>query len=787
MGQIIIYIAFASSLISCISYFTVNSGKNDFLKSARAFYHVMAVFTISSAAFLLYNILTHHFEYTYVWDHSSTKEPLNLLIATFYAGQEGSFHLWALWMSIIGIFLLAYTSKQDSTGKDRYEAPVMAIFTLLQTCLLLILIIKSPYLFVWESFPKDVQAGFIPPDGRGLNPLLMNIWMSIHPPILFTGFSLMSVPFCFAIAALIKNEYDRWVKFSMPWLLSAAMVLGLAIMMGGYWAYGVLGWGGYWAWDPVENSSLIPWIIAVAAIHLMVSQNKLGGFKKSSLLLCILAYILVLYSTFLTRSGVLGDASVHSFVDPGQEVYLFLIIFLVIFTSGGIGLLIFRLKNLKTVKTEHTKVLSRESALFIGAITLCAAALVVLAGTSWPLIAKGTVDASFYNKMNLPLAILIVFINGLSILLRWKHSDEKQFLKSLITPLILSSLLTILFVVIGIRDFLIGLLAAGALFAFFINIEIAYNVLRKNLPKAGAYIAHAGIAVLFLGIIGSARYSKEVDVSLPFNEPREALGFKMTYTGAVPIPGDTTKYYFNVDVEKDGRKMTMQPVMYYSSYSEGVMKNPDIKDLVVKDLYLSPQALDVPEDFSEKDVDSLVKGETKTLKNLKIKFTDFNMDSFNRDELMKGKSQTMGADIEVSDSGKTKKMTIKMKYSPEGEPDYIAVPLNDKYNIYLVKVSVMADPSIQLAVVDKIEKMNDPNKVEVPTLVLKASIKPYIDLVWIGTVTMVLGFFFSVIKRARRLKSEAGKKEVLTNGKGNVSGNGKAEIKKGEKIKEAFL
>lgn len=780
MGQILIYTAFAASLISCISYFAVNSGKQNFVKIARLSYHVMAAFTISSAAFLLYNILTHHFEYTYVWDHSSTKEPLNLLIATFYSGQEGSFHIWALWMSIIGIILMAYTSKRDAVGKDRYEAPVMGVFTLLMVFLLFILIIKSPYLFVWESFPKDVQFGFIPQEGRGLNPLLMNIWMSIHPPILFTGFSLMSVPFCFAMAALMRNEYDRWVKYAMPWTLCAAMVLGLAIMLGGYWAYGVLGWGGYWAWDPVENSSLVPWIICVAAIHLMISQNKLGNFKKSTLLLSILAYVLVLYSTFLTRSGVLGDASVHSFVDPGQEVYLFLVVFLILFTIGGFGLLIYRLKNLKTPKTEHTNVLSRETALFTGSVILCLAALVVFAGTSWPLVAKGTVDASFYNKMNIPLGILVVLINGMSILLRWKRSDEKQFLKSLVVPFVLAASLTIVFAFLGMKDLLIALFAGGALFAFFINIEMVYEVAKKNWTKSGAFIAHVGIAVFFLGVIGSSKYSKEVDVSLPFGEPKEALGYTMTYVGATKIPNDTDKYYFNVDVEKDGRKMTMQPIMYYSAYSEGVMKNPDIKDLVVKDLYLSPQALDVPEDFSETDTDSLKKGESKTLKGMNIKFTDFNMDNFNREELMKGKSQVMGADIEVTDSGKSqpKKMTIKVKYSAEGEPEYVGTPLSgsDKYDIYLVKVMVQNDPSIQLAVVDKIAKMNDPNRVTQPTLILKASIKPYIDLVWIGVSVMVLGFFFSIIKRNRRLKSENRKDELVldkhVNGNGNGSLNG---------------
>ena len=487
---------------------------------------------------------------------------------------------------------------------------------------------------MWESFPKDVQAGFIPPEGRGLNPLLQNIWMSIHPPILFTGFSAMSVPFCFAVAALIRNEYDRWVKIALPWTLFAACVLGFGIMLGGYWAYGVLGWGGYWAWDPVENSSLVPWICCIAAVHLMVSSETTKGFRKSSLLLCITSYILVLYSTFLTRSGVLGDASVHSFVDPGQEVYLLLIIFLSLFGAGGIGLILFRLKYLKTQpKTEPVKILSRESALFVGAITLCAAALVVLVGTSWPIISKGTVEPDFYNRMILPLAILIAFINGSSILLRWKHSEEKEFLKSLFVPFILAAVLTGIFAFMGMKDILIALLAVSALFSFFINIEIAYVIIRKNRAKAGAYIAHVGFAFLLLGVIGSARYSIEENLSLPLGEPKEALGYRLTYMGATPIPGDEEKYHFNVRVERDGRMILLQPVMFYSDYSEGVMKNPDIANLVVKDLYLSPMSLEVPEQFGVNDVDSIKKGETKDIKGLKVKFVDFNMNEFNRDEL----------------------------------------------------------------------------------------------------------------------------------------------------------
>ncbi|MFZ1460292.1 MAG: cytochrome c biogenesis protein CcsA, partial [Ignavibacteria bacterium] len=442
MGSILIQSGFAAAIVSAILYLLASTGKEKYLKYGRLFFHLSVTATIASAAYLVYLIISHQFQYTYVWNYSSKSLPVNLLVSTFYAGQEGSFHLWAFFMAVLGIFLLQFLLKRDSSGNhnsniernDKYEPLVMFTFTLIHAFVLFILVIKSPYLFVWESFPKDAAVGFIPEDGRGLNPLLQNFWMTIHPPILFAGFSALAIPFCFAIAALVKNRYSEWMKLALPWTLFAGMILGLGIMLGGYWAYGVLGWGGYWAWDPVENSSLVPWIIIVAAIHTMLAEEKTSGYKKSSLILCIMAFVMVLYSTFLTRSGILGDSSVHSFVDPGQEVYLFLVVFLSLFGLSGIGLIFFRLKSLKTKKADTSEVLSRESALFTGAVVLSAAALVIAVGTSWPIISKGTIDAAFYNKMNLPLAIFIGVINGFSIMLAWKHSEEKRFLRSLIVP-----------------------------------------------------------------------------------------------------------------------------------------------------------------------------------------------------------------------------------------------------------------------------------------------------------------------------------------------------------------
>jgi len=775
MGTTILYIGFISCFLSAVLYFFASRGNTKIIGPARLFFHVSVIMTISSAAYLLYLIITHQFQYTYVWNYSSKDLPINLLASTFYAGQEGSFHLWAFMMAVLGIFLMGYLKSRDNdstlshsneTDKGKYEPIVMFTFALIQSFLLFIMIIKSPYLYVWESFPQDVTIGFVPEDGRGLNPLLQNFWMTIHPPILFAGFSSLAIPFCFAIAALVKNSYSRWLKLVLPWTLFSGMVLGVGIMLGGFWAYGVLGWGGYWGWDPVENSSFVPWIVIVAAIHSMIAEEKTGKFKKTSLLLAITAFILVLYSTFLTRSGILGDASVHSFVDPGQEVYLFLVVFLSLFGAGGIGLILFRWKSLNATKTEPANILSRESAVFVGAITLCATALVIGVGTSWPIFSKGTIDPAFYNKMNLPLAILIAAINGISILLAWKHTEEKRFYKSLYLPLIISGIVTVGLVILGIHDVLIAIFVAASLFALLVNASIAYKIFIKNNLKAGPYVAHLGIMILFLGIVGSSKYSEEVNLSLPLNEPQSALGYDLTYKGATPFGDNNDKYHFNVVVEKDGKGFLLQPVMFYSEYSQGIMKNPDIANLGIKDVYLSPMSLESPKPFSDDDVVAFKKGEEKEVKGLKIKFVDFDRSKFSQEAMSEGKDNTIGAEFEVTLDGKTEKIIAEQKMS-EGNTDNIPVRLSatDKFTFMLTHIAIAGESTADLAVIDE----SNPSVQNPETLVLTASIKPFINLVWGGTIIMALGFFFSLYGRAKRFKQSQLKESsnIVKNGSTN--------------------
>ncbi|MBK8550547.1 MAG: hypothetical protein IPL53_05575 [Ignavibacteria bacterium] len=477
-------------------------------------------------------------------------------------------------------------------------------------------------------------------------------------------------------------------------------------------------------------------------------------------MLCIIAYLLVLYSTFLTRSGILGDSSVHSFVDPGFEVYVALIVFISLFTLISIAAILYRYKELKSLNAETNKMLSRESTLFIDSITLCAAALVILAGTSWPIFAKGSIDAAFYNKMNLPIAILIALINGISLLLKWKQNDEKKFFVSLMFPLTLAFVVTIGLVIVGVQDFLIALFALASLFTFFVNAELAVNAFKKNKSSIGAYIAHIGIALIFLGIIASSKYSKEENLSLELNKPVNAFGYTLTYIGATPFEDPNnkidTKYHFNVRIEKDNKEMLLRPVMYYSEYSKGLMKNPDIANFATKDFYLSPMGLVEPEVFAEDELHELKKGEEKKIGDLTVQFNDFDFGNIEMGgEEIKSGNYTIGALLKVKDSKYTENLEPKIKYT-EGNPEYMTARItgNDKYSFYFVKMSIKGEDqggaTATIAVVNNLNQSQTPKADE--TLVLTASIKPFINILWTGTGVLVLGFFLSILKRRKELR-----------------------------------
>jgi cytochrome c-type biogenesis protein CcmF len=796
IGSIFLSAALVFSLIAMVMYYLSFKGYKNTLNIARYSYHGMAIFVIAASTFLWYAILTHQYQYKYIFSYSNNSLSTGLLFSSFWGGQEGSFMLWLLLTSIIGVILQSYSSKRGDL-----EPRVMAVFAL-ATSFLLVMVspwFKNPFELIWTvpvfvdvkninsqffnltfiqnfvftdqqtnttfiQMSKDLYASLTQAgvsvnqfiiDGKGLNPQLLNYWMQIHPPMLFIGFSMATVPFSFAIAALMKNDYREWVNQSLPWVLAGTGILGLGIMMGGYWAYEMLGWGGYWAWDPVENSSLIPWLIGVASIHTMLVQKRslkatdgIGRYAKTNLILSILTYILVLYSTFLTRSGVLGDASVHSFVDPGQLVYLFLVVFIGTFILIGFGGIAYRWKHLEEKSVHEESALSRELALFTASIIFVASAIIVLVGTSAPLFGQA-VDTFFYNEMHLPIAIIIGFLNGLSLLIKWKNTNTKNLIKESMLSVILSVIVTVLVVVLGgVYNLMMIMLTLSTAFALVVNAEIAFRIVKGNLQHLGAYVSHIGIALFILGIIGSAAYSDEVNVDLIKNKPAQAFGYEMTFTGYTPIENNT-KYAFNVAMKKGDNVYNVSPVMYISEYNNSLIREPAILNLFSKDVYLAPLGYDegTNQNTSDGEIVKLEKGVETEFNGAKITFDKFDISSETMADMQAGKDFQMGAVLTLQYNGKKEDVELFRK-SVSGQvvfTDYTSENAGLKLTLtnltaQMIEVSITSFNQPQQQVVEQ-------PKQEV--LTVAASIKPYISLVWIGVIVMVVGFFVAV---ARRLK-----------------------------------
>ncbi|MEK6571269.1 MAG: cytochrome c biogenesis protein CcsA, partial [Bacteroidota bacterium] len=660
IGSVLIKIAFAGVLFSTFAYFlSFRSEEEKWAVRARYGFYIGALGTFFSAALLLYLILTHQFQYTYVWSYSSTSLTTPLLISTFYAGQEGSFMLWALYTAIIGLILMQYSAKKG------YEPEIMWVYALIQVFFLLMLIIKTPFEYVWQSFPKEVEVGFVPANGRGLNPLLQNYWMVIHPPILFIGFTAMSVPFVHAVAALLKRDYHNWIYVATPWTVFGVTVLGTGIMLGGFWAYETLGWGGYWGWDPVENSSLIPWLVCLASVHTMLSQRRSGSHVRTNFVLSLLAFLLVLYSTFLTRSGVLADTSVHSFVEPGMWAYIVLLAVIFVFTFIGFGLFFKRMKEMPRVKVEHS-LYSREFALFLGASALIICSFFVIVGTSSPIITgifqgkPSAVDISFYEKTTLPIGIIVALLSGIGQLLWWKLSRKSSLQRNLLFPFIASVITTLGLIVMGVRQLPVIVFTFAAVFTLFANLTVAYRIFKGNPALGGGSTAHVGMALFLLGVIGTSYYSEKETISLERDRPVESLGCKLKYIGYQPI--DQERYAFHIEVEKGEKKFMLSPIMYYSEYSKGIIRNPDIANLWTKDFYLSPVSLDTPEGVDPKNV-TLTKGKPEQIGDSKVTFQGFDFGDEERGKMMEGKDFTIGANLLVEKYGKKQTVVAKMKNS----------------------------------------------------------------------------------------------------------------------------
>jgi len=637
IGQLFILIAFVATGLAGFAFFRDAQYPTDpinWKRIGRAAWGVMTACIVAAWGLLIVLIATHQFQYHYVWEHSSLDLPMYYLFSAAWEGQEGSFLMWIFLNSVVGLTLIKWAARS-------YEAPVMAVVSFCQFFLISMIvglqfgafkIGVTPFLTVAEFFPEApvflADPNFVPADGNGLNDLLQNYWMVIHPPMLFVGFATMIVPFAFAISALWMKRYTEWVRPAMPWALLSVMVLGIGISMGGYWAYETLSFGGYWAWDPVENSSFVPWIVGIAGIHMMLIQRKSGIGHKAALFLNMLAYLFVIYSTFLTRSGILGDVSVHSFVDLG--LYNQLLLWILVIGGGGFGLFAYRYRDLPKPPREPYY-LSREFMIFSGAVLLCVIAAVVILGTSAPIVGRffrnnpASVPIEFYNRWTLPLAVGFVFLAGLGQLFWWNKMSVENVNRVLMGPMALAVVSTLAILVFtpfvegtvkleqaepsvaqaaGFLDvygpgMLMLLLLFVAFFAFYGNGLVLWRIGRGNPKLAGGAIAHVGLALAILGMIASSGFSNPLakadtgrdNFILERGKPELVEGYTVVYTGTEPGERGHTEYVLNF-TDPQGHAFTLKPIAYQSSNGQWI-QHPDLKMYVEKDLFvaISPNTL----------------------------------------------------------------------------------------------------------------------------------------------------------------------------------------------------
>ena len=821
IGELSLLVALVASGVSGAAFFwsarsSGGESSRRWRPVARGAWYAMGAALVVASGLLFWMLLTHQYEYAYVYKNTSNSQPLKYLISAFWGGQEGSLLLWGLAATGMGSAVLWLAPK-------RWRPPVMTVIAVHQTVLLTMVVGlqlggfelgASPFDTLAESMPEapvfQQNPGFVPADGTGLNDLLQNPWMAIHPPVMFTGFAAMLVPFAFALSALWKRRYTQWVKPALPWALFAAMMLGTGIAMGGYWAYVTLNFGGYWAWDPVENASLVPWLVGLAALHTMLVQKKSGRAHKASLLLTILAYVLVVYSTYLTRSNVLSDASVHAFVDLGMSGQL---LAWVLGTLGaGVGMLVWRWGDLP-VPQKEARFLSREFMMFSGALLLAAIAVVVTVGTSSPILGQlfrnspSGVPVEFYNRWTLPLALGVVFLAGLGQLFWWNKMTVEQLNRALLKPIAGAVTATVAVLIftpfaqqtvgrvpsggasgggaatqaagvssVGIegafaslsnfwavygQGLLLILLVFAAFFALFGNGLVMWRIGRGQPKMAGGAMSHIGFALVMLGVVASSAFSDPIAPRSLNSAGEERTAFVAAKGRAQQVDGYTVTYEGKTKNERGrgvyelsfeapgGDTFTLRPVAYQGSGKQWFM-HPDLKHYFSKDIYASVTPREATGESSSGENGgeiTLGKGQRRTLGTDRF---DVTFEGFAADV----PSARTPDSTQIAVAARLKVTNRRTDETRRLQPIYLV--MQDRSERYgQVEIE---DWGLTLTFtgmnVDSGEARLAIEGVQVMPddwLVVQAKEKPFIGVLWAGILTLSMGLGLAMYRRTREL------------------------------------
>ena len=567
------------------------------LASARNGAFVVAGLLLLAAVILVAGFVNHDFSLRYVAEHSSRAMPVEFIVAAFYSGQPGSLLYWALTLSIFSSIVVA-------VNFERLRVLIGYVIGVLMSVEIFFLLVLA---FVSSPFERLLS---VPADGRGLNPLLYDHGMLIHPPMLLLGYSSVAVPYAFAMAALISGRTDaEWIRASRRYALFAWAFLGAGNLLGAWWAYHVLGWGGYWGWDPVENSAIMPWLALTAYVHSVMVQQRRGMLKVWNMALIIGTFCLAVQGTFIVRSGVIS--SVHSFAQSAIGPYFFA--FLAVVVIFSVTALLTRLPLLKD-EGHFDGVVSRESGFLLNNVLLISIAFATYWGTVFPVLSeavrgvKATVGAPFYQQVNGPLLLGLLVLMGVGPLLPWRRASGATFRRSFVAPLALAGIVATILVLLGLHKPAAAVALAAALFATATvgweywrgvrarvratnepaPLALARLVARAR-PRYGGYVVHLGVALVAVGVISSQFYQQSREATLPVGSSMSIGRYDLTYRGLTEEQGaDARTVAAQLDLMEDGGPaLRVAPArVFYESFNDQPATHVVIETRRLEDLYL---------------------------------------------------------------------------------------------------------------------------------------------------------------------------------------------------------
>ncbi|MBT4064943.1 MAG: heme lyase CcmF/NrfE family subunit [Candidatus Marinimicrobia bacterium] len=533
-GSVALNLAFGFSILTVLTLFLYNKNGDErlFLTGQRLALGI-SFFVFLATFILAYQLVQSNFDIDYVARYTSLETPVVYKISALWAGQSGSLLFWLFILSI-------YTTIVILQNQQKHNSLMPWVIITLAIVQMFFLVLTN---YVTNPF-KPTDADFIVSNGNGLNPLLQNVTMAIHPPTLYLGYVGFSVPFGFAISAMINRDTSPlWIQSIRRWSLVAWLFLSIGIILGGWWAYRELGWGGYWAWDPVENASFMPWLTATAFVHSIIIQEKKDMLRVWNMVLIIITFTLCIFGTFLTRSGVMS--SVHSFTGSSLGPIFLTFVFSIMIVS--FGMMYFRRNDLRSTKKMESFT-SRESGFLFNNMIFVVMCFAVFWGTLFPVFSEAirgtkiTVGPPFFNQINIPIGLILLALTGIGPLLAWRKTGKKILIRNFTFPIITGLIVAILLLIIGLRGAVVISFSLGAFVTATITTEFTRGIqarrkkfnesiitalikmVSKNRSRYGGYVVHLGIVFMFVGFTGHA-FDQEKEFSLKVGESNHVAGY----------------------------------------------------------------------------------------------------------------------------------------------------------------------------------------------------------------------------------------------------------------------